>query len=260
MGGDPGPPSALDGEEAGRLIGVILAAGRGSRLLPLTRTTPKCLLHVAGKPMIHWQIEAMTRAGLTRVVVVTGFEGDQVREAVARYPSVAVSVNERWAETGTLHSLWTAWEELDGDMVVCHGDDLFGEGLILRLCEWDAPIVVGYQRGPWDAEAMKLGSRPGQPGPWWGKDVPADESLGELVGVRVIREPAADAMFEWSLQRESSWTASYMVALAEVVRLGRSRGVAVDVTGIPWCEVDTQADLHRAQELWAGVLERREAR
>ncbi len=57
---------------------MLLAAGRGERMRPLTDTTPKPLLPVRGKPLMQWQLEALARAGLGRVVVNTAWLGPQI--------------------------------------------------------------------------------------------------------------------------------------------------------------------------------------
>ena len=62
--------------------GLVLAAGRGERLRPLTDRTPKPMLMVAGKPLITWQLEAMARAGLREVVINLAHLGHQIEDAL----------------------------------------------------------------------------------------------------------------------------------------------------------------------------------
>ena len=52
---------------------IILAAGRGSRMRELTDTKPKCLLELAGRPLLHWQLDALRDAGVERIVLVRGY-------------------------------------------------------------------------------------------------------------------------------------------------------------------------------------------
>ena len=59
---------------------IILSAGQGRRLLPLTENTPKCLLPVAGKPVLAWQIDALLAAGVEEVTIITGFQVAQIEE------------------------------------------------------------------------------------------------------------------------------------------------------------------------------------
>ena len=64
------------------MIGVILAAGMAKRLRPLTDERPKCLLTVGGKTLLQRTVEAMVAAGVREFVVVTGYRGEMIREAL----------------------------------------------------------------------------------------------------------------------------------------------------------------------------------
>src|SRR5918997_4361933 len=66
------------------LRAVILCAGQGRRLLPLTEFLPKCLLRVAGRPVLEWQLRALAANGIADVTVVTGFGADAVEQALRR--------------------------------------------------------------------------------------------------------------------------------------------------------------------------------
>ena len=64
---------------------IILSAGQGKRLLPLTEETPKCMLPVTeGVPLLQWQLEQLEIAGVTEAVIVTGFYAEKVEALVAR--------------------------------------------------------------------------------------------------------------------------------------------------------------------------------
>ncbi|MEM7489070.1 MAG: sugar phosphate nucleotidyltransferase, partial [Pseudomonadota bacterium] len=67
---------------------VILSAGQGKRLMPLTADRPKCLLPLAGRSILEWQIRALAANGVEEVIVVTGFKSDAVAAAVAQMPDV----------------------------------------------------------------------------------------------------------------------------------------------------------------------------
>lgn len=71
---------------------MILAAGRGERMRPLTDATPKPLLQVRGKPLMQWPLEALARGGFSHVLINTAWLGDQVEQAFGRGDSLNLSI------------------------------------------------------------------------------------------------------------------------------------------------------------------------
>ena len=90
---------------------VILAAGIGSRLSPITDTKPKCLVHVNGKPIIDYQIDALLSAGITSIFIVAGYRHDDLRRHLERVyahsSSITMVVNEDYLTTNNMYSLHT---------------------------------------------------------------------------------------------------------------------------------------------------------
>jgi MurNAc alpha-1-phosphate uridylyltransferase len=74
---------------------MILAAGRGERLRPLTDHTPKPLLPVRGKPLIEWHLEALARGGVREVVINVSWLGAQIRDALGNGERWGVSIRYR---------------------------------------------------------------------------------------------------------------------------------------------------------------------
>ena len=71
-------PTGEQGMKHTPTAAMLLAAGRGERMRPLTDTCPKPLLQVHGKPLMQWHLEALARGGFTRAVVNTAWLGDQI--------------------------------------------------------------------------------------------------------------------------------------------------------------------------------------
>src|ERR1044071_3517735 len=88
---------------------VILAAGEGTRLRPHTLDRPKCLVPLAGRPLLAWQTDALRAAGVDDIVVVTGYRADQIR--ALGYRTV---FNPRYEKTNMVASLMCARDTLDG--------------------------------------------------------------------------------------------------------------------------------------------------
>lgn len=104
---------------------MILAAGKGERMRPLTLHTPKPLIPVAGKPLIHWHVEALARAGLTELVINHAWLGDQLVAALGDGRNLGVQIN--WSAEGepleTGGGIQRALHLLGGDpFVLVNGD------------------------------------------------------------------------------------------------------------------------------------------
>jgi len=124
---------------------VILAAGEGTRMRPLTETVPKPMLPVADRPLVAHTVDAAVDAGATELVFVVGYEADRVREHFGdEYRGVQVSHAVQEEQLGTAHAAAAAREHLDGDFVVLNGDDLYDRAAIEAL--FDACPAVGAYR------------------------------------------------------------------------------------------------------------------
>src|SRR5262245_50784970 len=98
---------------------VILSAGQGSRLLPLTADRPKCLLPLGTSTLLEWQIETLSRCGVDDVVVVVGFRAPLVEAALAKLARPGLSIrtvfNPFFNVADNLGSCWMARHEMTGD-------------------------------------------------------------------------------------------------------------------------------------------------
>ena len=107
---------------------VILSAGQGKRLLPLTADNPKCLLNIEGQSIIEWQFGELAKCGIDRVSVVAGYHADRVEQLLARrYDPHRVSVlyNPTYSWADNLFSCWVARHEMGEEFVLLNGDTLF---------------------------------------------------------------------------------------------------------------------------------------
>lgn len=102
---------------------VILAGGLATRMRPLTDALPKCLLPVAGRPFIHHQLELFASQGISRVLICTGYLGEMVEEALARWSGMEISFSRDWPQRlGTGGAIKNALDLLDDEFMVIYGD------------------------------------------------------------------------------------------------------------------------------------------
>jgi choline kinase len=114
---------------------IILAAGRGTRLQPLTNDLPKGMVPLHGRSLLEWQVEAARAAGAQRIVVVTGYEADKVE-----LPGVIRVHNERFAETNMVASLMTARGYFGDGFVLAYSDIVYEPHVLRSVMESTAQV------------------------------------------------------------------------------------------------------------------------
>ena len=237
---------------------VILSAGQGKRLLPLTENRPKCLLPVSGRTILEWQIRALAANGIEEVVVVTGFHADAVDRAIERMPVPGVRVrsllNPFFAVADNVGSCYVARGEMTGDFVLLNGDTLFEPEVLARaLAAAQHPITVTVDRKErYDSDDMKVRCEDDRLARI-GKQLPLDEVDAESIGLLVFRGDGG-ARFQSELNTllrgEDGLTRWYLYAIDRLAPTGVV-GTA-SIQGLEWGEVDFPVDLARAETLTAG--------
>jgi len=225
---------------------IILAAGAGRRL---GTTDPKCMLRVGGESIIHRQLAAFRTAGVDEFIVVVGHEQDQLRRHLAGQPGrFTYVVNERYAETNTIYSLYLARDQIDDTFFYANADVVFDRRLIERLTETDASTALAVDVAACGAEEVKVIVRNERIIRISKRLDPAD-CLGEFVGVArfgvELSAAFVDAL-ETCVEVENAVTDYFERA---VDRLCPDWVLTpVDVSDLPCIEIDFPEDLTRARD------------
>lgn len=113
---------------------IILTAGEGTRMRPLTHSTPKPMLPVGDRPLVAHTADAAIDAGADELVFVVGYEGDTVRSYFGdRYDGVPVKYATQDEQLGTAHAVRAAQEHITGPFAVLNGDDLYDRESLAAL-------------------------------------------------------------------------------------------------------------------------------
>jgi bifunctional UDP-N-acetylglucosamine pyrophosphorylase/glucosamine-1-phosphate N-acetyltransferase len=120
---------------------VLLAAGEGVRLLPVTATRPKHLIKVGGKPILQFCLEAVKKAGISEVVIVTHYMGDAIRQYFGNGENLDLSVSyvKQKSILGTGNATEVAEAHVDDDFVLIYGDLLFGQDAVKNVLQLYKP-------------------------------------------------------------------------------------------------------------------------
>jgi choline kinase len=234
------------------LSAVILAAGRGARLAPLTDQRPKCLLPVAGRAILDRQLDALTRAGVGRIAVVTGHAADMVEAHLAARPAPAIrSVrNPSHSTTDNLASCHAARDHFIGEAsLLLNGDTLFEDGVLDDLlAAAPVPILIAIDRKPlYDADDMKVTTTDTRLRRI-GKNLARAD--GEAIGVTLLRGDGRARFLRQIAARLAApggERALYPEAL-DMLALQDEVGVR-SIRGRRWIEIDTPDDLAAAEAM-----------
>lgn len=236
---------------------IILSAGQGSRLLPLTADRPKCLIDFNGKTLLDWQLDALIANGIRDILVVVGFKSDAVEVHLAardeRRAVIRTLFNPFFQVADNLGSVWLARPEMTDDFLILNGDTLVSPDLVAKvLRDSRAPITVTVDQKPgYDSDDMKV-RREGPRLVAIGKTLPLDEVNAESIGMLVFRDEGA-AIFSDTVdavmhtpEGTKSWYLKVINRIAQESYVG-----TVSIKGHEWGEVDFPADVISARALTA---------
>ncbi len=230
---------------------LILAAGRGRRLWPFTADRPKCLLHIGGTSLLERQLYHLQRAGVTTTVVIGGFGIEGMREAVATFSGsmhVKLLYNPFYATSDNLISLWVARCEMDGELLLVNGDNIFHPAVLDALLGSTGDCcLLAERKGQYEADAMKLqlyNTRVARVG----KEIPHAnaESLGILrfstTGAEILRSALEEIVFE-----EKALYSHFPAVIQHLIDR-RHEVCCCFAPGFPCSDIDTPTDLDRARQ------------
>src|SRR5687768_1378257 len=246
-------------KEKNSIRAIILSAGQGRRLLPLTENIPKCLLQIGGKPIIEWQIEALLAAGIQDITVVTGFKSRRVEAQLQRYAKqaqISTIFNPFFEVADNLASCWIARSAMEHDFLLLNGDTIFDKALLMQvLNSISAPITLSVSLKPiYDADDMKVQLD----GNGWVKHVSktlsTDQIDCESIGLIFFRERGPQLFrneVEYALRDQTKlklWYLSIVDALA-ARQLVNTCFVSEHLS----CEIDFAGDLKKAEALFGRI-------
>jgi len=245
---------------------IILAAGQGTRLRPLTNEIPKCMVEVAGKPILNRQLDVLSSAGIEDIIVVTGYKEDKIDD-----PRITKVYNKEYASTNMIYSLFCAEDYLDGNTIICYGDIIYSGSVLEKVIHADQDIVIASDE-EWqpywesrcddpldDAETFQIGVNGRVES--LGKNANSlDEIEGQFIGLLKLSEKGAEKMKEVYHEcksnpdcRDNAWKSGRDLRnayMTDLMNYFASQG-KLYYTPIQrgWFEVDNVSDLNLAKKM-----------
>jgi len=242
-------------DNKGVVKAIILAAGEGTRLRPYTLECPKCLVEVEGQSLLDRQLAVLKAGSIDNITLIGGYLVEMLRR-----PEVKVRVNPRYAETNMVWTLFSAEDDLDGDLIIAYGDIVYSREILQELLRSKADIAVAIDlewESYWrarnenpldDAETLKLGTDGGiiEIGQ---KPTSIAEIEGQYMGLiklsargsQQLKKVFSEAKL-LGVMRGKPLEQAYMTDLLQMMIDLHYRVEAVPVRG-QWVEVDTVGDL-----------------
>lgn len=233
---------------------IILAAGQGRRLMPLTSDMAKCCLPLHGISILEWQLSQIIKCDIDEVVVVTGFANEMVDTIVDNVKGVKVRTlhNPMYAHTDNLGTCWEARFEMDGPFVLMNGDTLFEATILQHLLTSDKgyPITLATDSKPhFDLDDMKI-ITDGERLLKVSKQLDIHLVSGESIGLMVFNETGALAFTEKVEEMMDKAGALKLWYLSAIDHLASGGIVGIcPIDGMSWCEVDDAADFTAAADV-----------
>ena len=229
---------------------IILAAGVGKRLWPITQHRPKCLIELAGRSLLARYFDALAGAGIREVVLVVGYKQEMIRTTVGTGLSglrATFLVNEQF-QRGSITSLWQARTELDTDVLVMDADVLFHHDILRRLVNSAFPTALlmdeTVKQQTEECMVVVEGGRVIA----LTKKMPLHYDLaGEGVGfLKVAARDTAELVRSLRTYVDrGALDMEYEDALLEF--FGQTRVGFERIGGLPWVEIDFPEDVQRAE-------------
>jgi L-glutamine-phosphate cytidylyltransferase len=239
---------------------VILAAGMGSRLAPLTNDRPKPMVEVGGRPLLLRALDRLADAGIDRrdVLIVGGYREDVLRACLAReaHPATVVT-NPRYDTWNSWYSLVVARSLLlDKAFLVLEGDVLFDEAVLPKMLAADGPALLAVDfRADLDDETMKVvtdgAARPRVRA--LSKQLDRREAAGEYIGITRIDASVTGNLFDdlARFEAENITHEYYDHSFHRLASRGEVPFFTCDVSDCVTMEIDDVRDLARAEGLLA---------
>lgn len=224
---------------------IILAAGKSTRLLPLTKETHQCLLKVRNKTILEYQLSALNKAEIKDIIVMCGYMADGV-EAFCERLGVSTLFNPFYNVSGMAMTLWTAREELRGGFMLLYSDILFKPRVISDLLKNKSDICLAIKKWGLREEAERVIEKQGLVQKI--SKTKLEGENGEFIGIAKFSDIGVEKLIEQlNATAKNNLNASFIDIVDQLIK--RTERVTVqDIKTAHFVDIDFPSDLKKAEE------------
>lgn len=231
---------------------LILAAGLGTRLAPITNDRPKSLVPVNGQPIILKQIDNLHKNGVTDITVISGYKACILEKEIhALYPEIRIVESVDYATTNNMYSAYLARKLMeDSDFLMMNADVFYDASVITELLKFNAPNAIVTDIDTYLEESMKVVEEKGRLVKI-SKAISKEDALGASIDVYKFSMAAGKAFLDKCaeyIEDKKELKLWSEVALNDI--LGVVEFKACPLIG-RWLEIDNHNDLAAAEKLFA---------
>ena len=231
----------------------ILAAGVSRRLYPHTYDIPKCLLEVGGKPIIHYQLDALKNLGVIDITMIVGYHREMLMMNVEKnFPDLNFNfvINHHYFETNTAYSIHIGRDKLDSQVLLMNADVIYPKALLEKVFSSNYKTVLAVDIKACGKEEVKVIDGGQNKIVAIGKDLIEEQCLGEFIGVAKLSKDFVD-IFRRSISDliDAGGKNDYFEAGIQPL-LDKVDTHFIDISEYPCLEIDFLEDLESARELF----------
>jgi len=231
---------------------LILAAGLGTRLAPITNDRPKSLVPVNGKPILMKQIENLRENGIMDITIISGYKGDILeREVHKLYPEINIIESVDYATTNNMFSAYLGRDAVGGsDFLMMNADVYFDADIIKDLISFEHPDAIVTEIGQYIEESMKVAQTNGRLSEI-SKQITPENAYGTSIDVYKFSKEGGTAFFEKCreyIEDKKELKLWSEVALNDILSEVVFKACPMNAR---WLEIDNHDDLAAAEKLFA---------
>ncbi len=231
---------------------LILAAGLGTRLAPITNDRPKSLVPVNGTPILMKQIDNLHKNGITDITIISGYKAEILEKAAHdKYPDIRIIESVYYATTNNMYSAYLGRKAVgDSDFLMMNADVFYDASVIAALLDCKALNAIVVDIGTYLEESMKVVEKDGRL-IQISKAISPEDALGASIDVYKFSAEGGKAFFRKCaefIEDKKELKLWSEVALNDI--LGEVLFEACPLVG-RWLEIDNHEDLAAAEKLFS---------